>query len=461
MNLDDDLLFAVKSTSIASPSAPELLAIESELSILRTLNSPCILSFLGSDISSDNGVPSRNLFLEYMEGGSVAELARKSGGRLDESRVRRFTRSIVEGLAYLHEHEIVHCDIKGQNILVGSSGVKIADFGASKRLKKSGQNTWKPLNPGNESAKRFSSGQEAPKQPLCGQETAQQLNSEQESRRRPIAEEETEEPSTSGTEETGKISPTGTPLWMAPEVLRGTEQGFASDVWSLGCTVVEMIQGSPPWTRSVSSNCSLEHLLFKIACTEEDLPLPQDLSEECRDFLSKCLQRDPRMRWSASELLRHPFLLSEPSSHLSSPSLDDQFRFCEQPQPSPRSTLDFQVTDSESSDDDDRCSDKLTEDGDEDESSSWRCGFPSLVLNSASLCSPSVIVPRHCDWITVRRTEEDMVMNQEEEEELEGEAAANLPFMADSSDIILKKGCEVNLDCLGFLLQRRMQKDGR
>ena len=78
-----------------------------------------------------------------------------------------------------------------------------------------------------------------------------------------------------------------------------------------------------------------------------------------------------------------------------------------------------------------------------------------------SLCSPSVIVPRHYDWITVRRTEEDMVMNQEEEAELEGEAAANLPFMADSSDIILKKGCEVNLDCLGFLLQRRMQKDGR
>ena len=69
-----------------------------------------------------------------MEGGSVAELVKKSGGSLEEGRVRHFTRGIVEGLAYLHSQKIVHCDIKGQNILIGSgSSVKIADFGSAKK----------------------------------------------------------------------------------------------------------------------------------------------------------------------------------------------------------------------------------------------------------------------------------------------------------------------------------------
>ena len=457
VNLDDGLLFAVKSTSVTSPSAPGLLAIESELSILSTLNSPRILSFLGSDISSYNGVPSRNLFLEYMEGGSVAEMAKKSaGGKLDECRIRRFTRSIVEGLTYLHEQKIVHCDIKGQNILIGSSGIKIADFGGAKRIAKSEQNTGKRLNSEEEKQKRLTkSDEESEKRLNSGKDSGKWLPFGEGTLKRPRSDQETAE-TARPVEETGVIPVLkGTPLWMAPEVLQGKEQGFPSDIWSLGCTVVEMSQGSPPWTSPSSTHSSLEHLLFKIACTEEDLPIPQSLSEECHDFLSKCLQRDPRLRWSASELLHHPFLRVEEAS--SSPSLDDQLYFSKQPQSSPRSTLDFLTSGRECHDDDDRCSDELQEDGDEDQSSRWKCGIPSsdqyqskLISYSDSLRPPTVI-PQDIKWITVRRAEEDIFMKGDKNA---GEHQ-DLPFMTDSSVVIVKKGCEVNLDSLAFLLQKR------
>ena len=93
IDLDDGLMFAVKSTSAATMysyrKSPELRAMESEISILRSLNCAQVISYLGDDTSYDiNGhALSRNLFLEYMEGGSVHDLMKRRDGPLHEEQV--------------------------------------------------------------------------------------------------------------------------------------------------------------------------------------------------------------------------------------------------------------------------------------------------------------------------------------------------------------------------------------
>ncbi|GLJ08677.1 hypothetical protein SUGI_0093490 [Cryptomeria japonica] len=236
INNSNGELFAVKSMAAGSVSC-----LQHEFKILDSLDSPYIVRCLGMEYSNENGVEMCNLMMEYMPGGSLGDLLSKFGGQLDESVIRSYTRGILHGLDYLHRQGIVHCDIKGKNVLVGSGGVvKLGDFGSARR-----------------------------------------------------------------TEEKGLIRVLrGTPLWMAPEVVNQVEQGPPSDIWSLGCTVVEMATGRPPWTNASNPLAAL----YLIGCTDELPQLPACLSPQGRDFLDKCFRRDPKQRWSAAQLLEHPFL---------------------------------------------------------------------------------------------------------------------------------------------------------
>ncbi|KAJ0244879.1 Mitogen-activated protein kinase kinase kinase 13 [Hirschfeldia incana] len=173
---------------------------------------------------------------------------------IDETLLRRYTACLVSALRHVHSRGYVHCDVKARNVLVSSrsSGVKLADFGSAIRV-----------------SKRMA---------------------------------------------TGKITPRGSPLWMAPEVIRGEYQGPESDVWSLGCTVIEMLTGKPAWEDlGVDS-------LSRIGFSDEVPVVPvMKLSETGRDFLDKCLKRDVSQRWSCDQLLQHPFLSqSHDSSHTES-----------------------------------------------------------------------------------------------------------------------------------------------
>ncbi|KAJ4975142.1 hypothetical protein NE237_000248 [Protea cynaroides] len=170
--------FAVKSAEL---SRSEFL--QREQSILSSINSPRIIGYVGCDVTNENGQLLYNLFIEYISGGTITDAIRDQGGRLHESAIRSHTRSILQGLHYLHSHGLVHCDIKGRNILVGDNGTKIADFGCARWV-----------------------GDQVPAVPIAG-----------------------------------------TPLFMAPEVARGEEQSFPADIWSLACTIIEMATGLPPW----------------------------------------------------------------------------------------------------------------------------------------------------------------------------------------------------------------------
>eukprot|EP00897_Mesotaenium_endlicherianum_P009500 jgi/Mesen1/8579/ME000497S07987 len=272
LNRETGQLFAVKSVdSDRSPS--ELRALENELAILQYVDSPRVVRCLGSDRTQESNGSKRNLFLEYLPGGSIADLMKKFGGKLEEQLIRTYTRGIVEGLRDLHRQGIMHSDVKGQNVLLGESGVKLCDLG---------------------SASFVESGQFCP----------------------------VEQPPTT------LSSLRGTICWMAPEVVRQSEQGPPSDIWSLGCTVIEMATAFAPW--GVVDALSA---MYKLGCSEDLPEFPPHLSEAAHDFLSKCLQREPSHRLTAEQLLLHPFLC-EPLD-LSSP------RRCEASPSSPSSVLDF------------------------------------------------------------------------------------------------------------------------
>ncbi|CAM0903382.1 unnamed protein product [Alopecurus aequalis] len=181
------------------------------------------------------------IYLEYVSGGSIHKLLQEYG-QLGEPAIRSYTQQILSGLAYLHAKNTVHRDIKGANILVDPSGrVKLADFGMAKHI----------------------NGQQCP------------------------------------------FSFKGSPYWMAPEVIKSSNGGcnLAVDIWSLGCTVLEMATSKPPWSQYEGIAA-----MFKIGNSKELPPIPDHLSEQAKDFIRKCLQRDPSQRPSAMELLQHPFI---------------------------------------------------------------------------------------------------------------------------------------------------------
>lgn len=99
---------------------------------------------------------------------------------------------------------------------------------------------------------------------------------------------------------------------MAPEVVMGSEISAASDIWSLGCTIIEMITGKPPFW-DVGSFAAM----FRI--TEDNHPpIPDNLSDELNNFLLCCFQKDISIRSSAIQLLDHPWIIGERDRTVSS-----------------------------------------------------------------------------------------------------------------------------------------------
>jgi mitogen-activated protein kinase kinase kinase len=128
-------------------------------------------------------------------------------GAFEEALVKRFVRQILTGLEYLHARDIIHRDIKGANILVDNKGgIKISDFGISKKV---------------ESSKLTIDKQRA-------RLITDLLN-----------------PAGRGAQNRQSLQ--GSVFWMAPEVVKQTGHSSKADIWSVGCLVVEMLTGSHPW----------------------------------------------------------------------------------------------------------------------------------------------------------------------------------------------------------------------
>lgn len=253
LNMDTGELMAVKQINYtpgqptdATRQAAQALLVE--VRCLQSLSHPNIVRYLGVERDDIEGVIS--IMLEFCAGGSIASLLDKFGP-FNEALTRSYLRMVLSGLHFLHTRPgggILHRDVKGANVLVDSDGVcKLADFGASKLLQQDLMSTTEKCN-----------------------------------------------------------SLRGTPYWMAPEVIRQTGHGRPADVWSLGCTMLEMLTAKPPWSH-FSSQISA---LFHIASSKAPPPLPPNLSPVAASFLLRMLVRDPKERADTAELCDHPFLLS-------------------------------------------------------------------------------------------------------------------------------------------------------
>ncbi|KAK7255025.1 hypothetical protein RIF29_28426 [Crotalaria pallida] len=204
------------------------------------------------DVDDQNVVKCHDM---YDSNGEIQVLLEfMDGGSLEgkhipnEQNLADVARQILRGLSYLHRRHIVHRDIKPSNLLINSrKQVKIADFGVSRILNQ----TMDPCN-----------------------------------------------------------SSVGTIAYMSPERINtdindGQYDAYAGDIWSLGVSILEFYLGRFPF--AVGRQGDWASLMCAI-CMSPPPEAPVTASPEFRDFVSRCLQREPSRRWSASKLLGHPFI---------------------------------------------------------------------------------------------------------------------------------------------------------
>ncbi|PWN20915.1 hypothetical protein BCV69DRAFT_178505 [Microstroma glucosiphilum] len=238
LNLSTGQMVAVKRIKIEGRSEAEVTQLMKEVELLKRLHHPSVVKYEGLV----RGTDAISIILEYVENGSLLHTL-KAFGHLPEQLIASYVVKILEGLVYLHEMEVVHCDLKAANILTTKNGnVKLSDFGVS-------------LN-------------------LQAMEKVQHNDA------------------------------IGTPNWMAPEVIELQGASTAADIWSLGCTIIELLTGKPPYGDMLAMSA-----MFRIV-EDERPPIPDKCSEELRDFLGRCFRKDPKQRPHAADLFKHPWLAS-------------------------------------------------------------------------------------------------------------------------------------------------------
>ncbi|XP_078136948.1 TRAF2 and NCK interacting kinase b isoform X12 [Sander vitreus] len=192
------------------------------------------------------------LVMEFCGAGSITDLIKNTkGNTLKEEWIAYVCREILRGLTHLHQHKVIHRDIKGQNVLLTENAeVKLVDFGVSAQLDRTvgRRNTF-----------------------------------------------------------------IGTPYWMAPEVIACDENpdatyDFKSDLWSLGITAIEMAEGAPPL-------CDMHPMraLFLIPRNPAPRLKSKKWSKKFQSFIDSCLVKSHSQRPSTEQLLKHPFIRDLPN----------------------------------------------------------------------------------------------------------------------------------------------------
>ena len=184
------------------------------------------------------------LILEYCAAGSAVDLMLSMGRTLSEVEVSTIMEMVLKGLIYIHKLNLIHRDIKGANIMLSEDGyAKLGDFGIGIQM----------------------------------------------------------------TDDEYRTSKKGSPHWMSPQVILNKNYDTKTDIWSLGITCLELVEGEPPF-----ADLNPDEVMEKIANNPpkaEDIIDPKEHTEEFIDFVNLCLEINPKKRPTADVLIKHPFIV--------------------------------------------------------------------------------------------------------------------------------------------------------
>nr|DBA17666.1 TPA: hypothetical protein GDO54_003080 [Pyxicephalus adspersus] len=246
--------WAIKKVNREKAGSSAVKLLEREVSILKRVNHEHIIH-----LEEVFETPKRMyLVMELCEGGELREILQRRK-RFSETETRRVIHSLASAIAYLHKKDIVHRDLKLENILVKSNenrsdegmmvNIKVTDFGLA--VQKGGV------------------GGENMLQATCG-----------------------------------------TPIYMAPEIINAHDYSQQCDIWSIGVIMYMLLCGDPPFIGSS------EEKLFELIKKGELIfshAAWQSVSEAAKDVLQKLMRVDPADRITANELLDDPWITGKTS----------------------------------------------------------------------------------------------------------------------------------------------------
>lgn len=239
---------AIKALSLHKLNGKLLSNLEMEIAIMRQIDHPNIVKLYEIKKTDKH----MYLVLEYCAGGDLQHHMRRqpqqSGGHLlTENVARHFLRELAKGMQCLWQHNLIHRDLKPQNLLLvedsPTSVLKIADFGFARHLATASM-----------------------AETLCG-----------------------------------------SPLYMAPEILKFQKYDAKADLWSVGTILFEMVAGRPPY-----GGANHVQLLANIERQPLRFPPTVQLSRPCHDLLVALLQRKPALRLGFTDFFADPFVDLQP-----------------------------------------------------------------------------------------------------------------------------------------------------
>ena len=218
------------------------LSVQQETSLMRLVNQS---NYIVKYYGSYFSRKSNTLWLilEYCSSGSAIDLMLSMDRTFSEVEVATIMEMVLQGLALIHRKNLIHRDIKGANILLSEDGyAKLGDFGVGAHL----------------------------------------------------------------LTEKYRKSKKGSPYWMSPQVAGNLKYDFKTDIWSLGITCVELLEGEPPFSELKPKNV-MEKISKKPPLVDEIVDFNEH-TYEFKSFIEHCLEIDPKKRYSAEELLKHEFI---------------------------------------------------------------------------------------------------------------------------------------------------------
>ena len=236
--------------------AAKVTMLSNEIAVMKQLVHANIVLYYSAERVGDM----MHIFMEYIPGGSLRQVLDQFGP-LGDAVASAYTEQVLIGVAYLHSQNVIHRDIKCANVLLTTEGLcKLADFGSSS-IEKLG------CRPSGETQK--------------------------------------------------KTGVQGTPVWMAPEIITDAGHDWRCDIWSLGCTVMEMLTGKPPFAHyDVPPLRVLEMVVIN------PIQLPPGITRGSASFLNACLVKKPENRPAAQELAMHSWIRADDSPRVTCASAE-------------------------------------------------------------------------------------------------------------------------------------------